>query len=965
MKYDAFISYKHAELDTYIAKKVHKSLETYKIPKSVAKKNGKKSIKRVFRDQEELPIGSSLTYNIESALAESNFLIVICSPETPKSIWVKREIQTFIKMHGRDKVLAVLVEGEPCDSFPEELLVDEFGNTVEPLAADVRGATKSEINTKFKTEILRLIASVIGCSYDDLKQRHRERQMRKYMFAFSMLFVLVAAFGVYSTYKNMMIQKSLNDKSINQSKFYASTSRKLAEEGDYRAAALIALEALPVEDDRPFVPQAQVALTDALKCYRSGDYYSKDSSLIHEDDVKDFVIDQTGKYIASYDDEQNVYFWSTDNQKIMFTINPSYEMFGSNSSIVGLHIFKDKFLVVSTYRVALYTFEGKLLKSIESEKSINGCLFDDETLKFSYSTLEELYLYDEQTLSLIKEFKSDSDDYFQDTGIIDGKNQQIYIVKSKDFACSLVKIDLNTSKETVLKKKMDIVYKLQQASDGDLMILSGETSFSALEKDTLDLELEKINSDGKTTFAKDFTIKKSLSYHFSLNLGEYIVVTLVDKCYVFDMKGKEISSFNTTLNIIESRIVGDFGFFAGTEGLIEAYDILTGEKASSYSINVNREIEKAYFYDYSIYLGGFNSPEIIVESYVISDDCESIAEKDDTIDYMVIDGRNKYYATISNKLVEFYDANTNKVVSSFEIGESQYVMSYGFTDSNDFMLFTNDNHLFSYNVDKDELNDVNVVIDSMYNTNLSNNGRYAVSYSFLNLQVYDLTNNELTQNDFENDIYCASISNDGKFAVVTFDDGSTYEYDIKTKKLSKKICDKVLASVINNDSTIIACVTSNNTLVTYDCKTKETNTFEDVKYSKAFYGEFSPDSKYFVTAGKNFKLRILDIQNNKWVYSGDIEDKGYIDTIQWCDDFMTIRTGNGIQIRRLEDFEQLAYIENGKFYNEECNCIYGIRNREIFRFKYLSLDDLIKKAKKIYGDDSLSAEEKVKYNIEQ
>ena len=38
MKYDAFISYRHAPLDMEIAKKVHTGLETYKIPKAVRKK---------------------------------------------------------------------------------------------------------------------------------------------------------------------------------------------------------------------------------------------------------------------------------------------------------------------------------------------------------------------------------------------------------------------------------------------------------------------------------------------------------------------------------------------------------------------------------------------------------------------------------------------------------------------------------------------------------------------------------------------------------------------------------------------------------------------------------------------------------------------------------------------------------------------------------------------------------------
>ena len=64
MRYNAFISYRHSDLDMEFAKKIHTGLETYHVPGPVRKKTGKKKIERVFRDQEELPIGSDLNDNI-------------------------------------------------------------------------------------------------------------------------------------------------------------------------------------------------------------------------------------------------------------------------------------------------------------------------------------------------------------------------------------------------------------------------------------------------------------------------------------------------------------------------------------------------------------------------------------------------------------------------------------------------------------------------------------------------------------------------------------------------------------------------------------------------------------------------------------------------------------------------------------------------------------------------------------
>ena len=125
MKYDAFISYRHLEKDMFVAKGIHKALETARIPGKIRKLSGKKKIQRVFRDQEELPIGSDLGENIEEALRESEYLIVICSPQTKESVWVMKEIDTFIELHGRSNILAVLVEGEPEESFPEQIFPDQ------------------------------------------------------------------------------------------------------------------------------------------------------------------------------------------------------------------------------------------------------------------------------------------------------------------------------------------------------------------------------------------------------------------------------------------------------------------------------------------------------------------------------------------------------------------------------------------------------------------------------------------------------------------------------------------------------------------------------------------------------------------------------------------------------------------------------------------------------------------------
>lgn len=159
-KYDAFISYRHTEPDKTIADKLHRMLEAYKVPRAVVRMGSQKKVGRVFRDREELPTSSNLAESIQQALENSEHLIVICSPRTPHSQWVCKEIETFAELHGHDRILALLIEGEPEKSFPDQLrfvrkkAVREDGTeteevrVIEPLAADIRAQSLGGMKKK-------------------------------------------------------------------------------------------------------------------------------------------------------------------------------------------------------------------------------------------------------------------------------------------------------------------------------------------------------------------------------------------------------------------------------------------------------------------------------------------------------------------------------------------------------------------------------------------------------------------------------------------------------------------------------------------------------------------------------------------------------------------------------------------------------------------------------------------------
>jgi WD40 repeat protein len=195
VKYWAFISYSHTDKEW--GDWLHKALETYRVPSRLVGKTSRDGtipsrIFPVFRDREELPVSSDLGTNISEALRESRYLIVVCSPRSARSRWVGEEIKAFKSLGREDRILALIVDGEPNaadgkpgfspedECFHEALRYrwSESGEATaiptEPIAADAREGKDGRNNAKLK-----LLAGLLAVNYDDLKQRDHERRLRR------------------------------------------------------------------------------------------------------------------------------------------------------------------------------------------------------------------------------------------------------------------------------------------------------------------------------------------------------------------------------------------------------------------------------------------------------------------------------------------------------------------------------------------------------------------------------------------------------------------------------------------------------------------------------------------------------------------------------------------------------------------------------------------------------------------
>ena len=421
-KYDAFISYRHCELDKYVAENLHKVLETYELPKNVKEKLGitGRTIKRVFRDQDELPLSSNLEDPIIDALNNSKYLIVICSPRLKDSLWCKKEIETFKKIRGRKNIFCVLIEGEPEDSFPEEVLYDEIETTdkngkkkitkklVEPLAADVRGINKKEVLRKIKEEKLRLIAPMYNLDYDELKQRHKIRRMKRIIFMSTVISSICILFAIYSTFMFLKISSqqkilkkhqalSLSEKAID---YIGKDSRYKAVKTSYEA--LTKFNGV----NMPYTANAEYALSESLGLYNAGFSYKAINELPTKGVVDFIKTSYNDKYLLSFDESEELILWDINKMKKIATYKDMNAIYTTIDSFTFIGNDKIAYITSKGNIKVANIKDGKVLKEIKKKdlgyKSIKGD-FSGKYLVINDSP--KVYLYDAESLEQKGEIK--------------------------------------------------------------------------------------------------------------------------------------------------------------------------------------------------------------------------------------------------------------------------------------------------------------------------------------------------------------------------------------------------------------------------------------------------------------------------------------------------------------------------------------------------------------------------------
>ena len=402
-EYFAFISYQRK--DEEWADRLRSKLEHYRLPSSVRKQDTSlpKEIRPIFRDALELA-GGVLAKEIETALQSSKYLIVICSPNSAKSPWVNKEIQTFIDLGREDRIIPFIIDGTP---FSDNEETECFPPALRSLKGEkeLLGININELSRDAAS--IKVIARMFGLKFDILWQRYeREKKRKRWMIIGGALLLAFVSLGIgaYIAHQNQeldarnkevaaerdranserdranserdkaetanaslrlandsikkqyaIIEKQKNEIAterdnaknanyalqVNLSRILAEKSISLVDEGDAYLACLMALHALP--PCRPYTEEAEVALRMASL---------RKSAILrgHTSRINHFSFTHDGKYIITTSEDFTIRKWDlkTGRQigqayKVPYhieNISPDCQYYASTSSENGIRIFK-------------------------------------------------------------------------------------------------------------------------------------------------------------------------------------------------------------------------------------------------------------------------------------------------------------------------------------------------------------------------------------------------------------------------------------------------------------------------------------------------------------------------------------------------------------------------------------------------------------------------------------------------
>jgi WD40 repeat protein len=291
MRYSAFLSYSHSK-DAALASALETGLQRlawYGL-----------RVLRVFRDESCLAANPALWTSIQKALDASEHFVLLASPASAQSDYVRKEVRHWLAA-GRHKPTLVVTDGDlvwdasrRCfDAERSTALPDDLKTAFdeEPLHIDLRWARSippNELSLRheaFRKALRKILAALRGVSPEEIESEERRRRHRAAAAGALVAFVVVAlAWGLFQAMRwgseraeaarqeeerarTSAIKSEISEREARRQEALrlAREAWGLAEAGEGAQAVRLALRALSFDDVE--VPEAEAALYRAIRSY--------------------------------------------------------------------------------------------------------------------------------------------------------------------------------------------------------------------------------------------------------------------------------------------------------------------------------------------------------------------------------------------------------------------------------------------------------------------------------------------------------------------------------------------------------------------------------------------------------------------------------------------------------------------------------------------------------------------------
>ena len=852
-KYDAFISYRHVEPDQSIAKQVHQMIETFKAPKEFYQ-NGKRPVFRVFRDREELA-ARDLSTSIEEALATSRYLIVICSKRTPLSEWCQREIETFKSLHGSERIIPVLIEGEPGEAFPlplKELKGEESVSEIlaadirpdETLNADFEGYEALQNNNKaklkeltkksldiLKTEKYRVMATILGCSFGDLKQRDKERKNKRILTVSTLSGVVFLIFGLFMANAYQKAELARQEAVQSNASILMKRSKDFTKEGDFIKAVLVAKEAM--KSIKPNMKYYDTLKAEEDSIFNSMIYHSGASTLtsISTKNIFTFMdVSHDEKYVAYGLDNNYTAIASVDNGEVLKILSGHTQpvkvvMFSNNDKYLASYSFDNTCII--------YDVEtGEERAKIETDGIPMLVRFSEDDSKLILITYDNIstnfYLYDTANWQrtggfvideLIKraDIKKDGSEALIITN--SGSDDQITRRNIKDGSIIEIIPSLKTNgvDEGVLVNKQ---YKsATYSADGENILLNTQDELIKVTYDNTELFNQKIFSsfnDTKVLFESENGDKITIKSNDNIYILDGKTGETIDKVYKKDLT---YYTYNSSTNTIVG-FLKDGNYFIWKDGAITESNLNYGGILP---------VEYIFLKDGSKVLASSHDSQTIkiidLKSRISSDSIYAriVSNSNDSSKMLLFDGNDVFISEDdgkTSKKIPFNNNITYGIAATFKdqkiSNDGRYYTVLGIDNDTPDKKPT----LSIYDIENDTINNIYLnAMDSILSFSNDSKQIFVLdAVEGLNVYSTDSFEKVKTYSDIREGSGDIKLSQDSKIFVVNRYAGIASVYNLESGEHIDDIPGEVLY-VENSSGEIKAKGIQNNTAFTWSSKT--------------------------------------------------------------------------------------------------------------------------------------------------